>query len=611
MKSDLKGQLLSKGLVSEADIETAEARAGVDNISFQEALVNLNMVQTPELGKCLSIANELPYKKLSGLVPPKSAQNVLSAKCARHWEVFPVDYNAHINLMTMAVKDADHALKMSRIYRFLLDAQDVAFTVAPEPELLMAIKSLSRETERPVRSAQVKTLRSSETADADQGGQMAGGKPLKKWTTAIPRKKDPEEPKPVETLPVQGSVAKPSIIKTPHEDHSEQLLNSLSSAVSMLVTAHLSGKTKELSRVRTTARYCQLAAARLNFSTEQTVRLVIAAWLSALKDKPEVIRQFSSPYDLEAIIFHSGGDEASVEALVLGLVDCYHIVEKKFPNEYRDVNFVRRHLHIDWSPASAHQDIVETFLQILMDEQFMNKFDHTAGTILLVDLDGSAVTDIESPLTRAGYNVHIAGSPEEGQSFIYEAVPDFIIANATKNEDIILELCKKMKAEASSRAVPLVVLLSSYSTVRGAEFLRAGADDFLTTPVDVELLYLKIEKQMLAAAVRPAGGDEGVTGSLADMSFCDMLQMLNVSCKSMDIMVTRGDLTGRVVLRQGSVIHSQLGDIIGENAFYQLMQWHDGKFSMKECREFPEATVTSSTMSLLMEGARLADEDSR
>ena len=113
----------------------------------------------------------------------------------------------------------------------------------------------------------------------------------------------------------------------------------------------------------------------------------------------------------------------------------------------------------------------------------------------------------------------------------------------------------------------------------------------------------------MAAAERPAGHEEGVTGSLADMSFCDMLQMLNVSGKSMDISVTRGDLAGRVILKQGSVIHSELGDTIGENAFYQLMQWHDGKFAMKECSVFPESTITSSTMSLLMEGARLADED--
>ena len=218
---------------------------------------------------------------------------------------------------------------------------------------------------------------------------------------------------------------------------------------------------------------------------------------------------------------------------------------------------------------------------------------------------------MESPLTRAGYKVHVVGNAEDAQAFSYETLPDFIIANATRNEPVVLEFCKQMKSDVNSRAVPLEVLVPESSKVRGAEFLRAGADDFLGMPVDVELLYLKIEKQMTAASSRPGGPEEGVTGSLADMSFCDMLQMLNASGKSMDITITRGEQTGKVILQEGNVIHSDLGDIIGENAFYALMQWEDGNFTMVECTEFPEPTVTSSTMSLLMEGARLADEEAR
>jgi hypothetical protein len=135
MKHNLKDQLISSGLVSEADIKKALDEAEKDKISFQDALVNLHIVTMPDLGKCLSITHGLPYKPLIGHIPPKSVENSLSAKCATHWEVCAVDYNPHLNLMTMAVKDAEHAKKMSRIYRFLLDTLDVAFTVASEPEV--------------------------------------------------------------------------------------------------------------------------------------------------------------------------------------------------------------------------------------------------------------------------------------------------------------------------------------------------------------------------------------------------------------------------------------------------------------------------------------------
>ena len=101
---------------------------------------------------------------------------------------------------------------------------------------------------------------------------------------------------------------------------------------------------------------------------------------------------------------------------------------------------------------------------------------------------------------------------------------------------------------------------------------------------------------------------EGVSGSLADMSFSDLVQVLSAGGKSMDVSVTNEAEVGRIVLKEGNVVHAEAGSVTGEQAFYVLMQWEVGQFSMSECQEFPEATVTSSTMSLLMEGARLADE---
>jgi hypothetical protein len=59
---------------------------------------------------------------------------------------------------------------------------------------------------------------------------------------------------------------------------------------------------------------------------------------------------------------------------------------------------------------------------------------------------------------------------------------------------------------------------------------------------------------------------------------------------------------------EGNVMHAETEGAVGEAAFYRLMQWKSGDFSMKECSVFPEPTVTASTMSLLMEGARIVDE---
>lgn len=598
MDSELRNCLIEAGLVTEKQIGTAEEHARKTGSSLDHALVSLDIVKMQDLGKCLSLIHKMPYRELLRQTPPDSARNFLSARCARRWKAFPLDYKPRVNLLTMAVSGSASAEKLHRTYRFLLDAQDVAFTVASEVEITNAIQKLWPEKER-LKQGVSSRAKQSATIKTDTRDSKSCG--LQSWRSA---KDETATPSPAQGMPAQS---KPQKVKVTDE-HMEQILNSLTSAVSLLVITNLAGKTKELSRVRTSVRYCQLVAARLNLTTEQTVRIVIAAWLSALKDRPEIIKQFSSPYNIEHLIFPSNTSEKDTETLVLTLIDCYQDVEINFPDECRDVNLVRRHLHVEWPSSGAHPDIIETFLQVLMDEQFMNKFDHNAGTILLIDHHGTAATEIESPIKRAGYSIHVTGNTEEAQAFLYETTPNLILANTAESETEILNLCQQIKSNQGTKAIPLLVLLPKSSKLRGAEFLRAGADDFLSFPVDIELLYLKIEKQLVTVSTRASTGDEGVTGSLADMSFSDMLQMLSVSYKSMEITVTRGDEHGKVFLQQGNVIHAQLGDVSGENAFYKLMHWYDGKFSMKECSVFPEATITSSTMSLLMEGARLADE---
>jgi two-component system chemotaxis response regulator CheB len=76
----------------------------------------------------------------------------------------------------------------------------------------------------------------------------------------------------------------------------------------------------------------------------------------------------------------------------------------------------------------------------------------------------------------------------------------------------------------------------------------------------------------------------------------------------MEIVLTRGDREGHVFIEDGEVIHAETGDTEGEQAFYTLMQWREGTFTTRQCAAFPVRTIQSSVMSLLMEGARLADE---
>ena len=76
----------------------------------------------------------------------------------------------------------------------------------------------------------------------------------------------------------------------------------------------------------------------------------------------------------------------------------------------------------------------------------------------------------------------------------------------------------------------------------------------------------------------------------------------------MDLNGPKGE--GRVFIREGDVIHAEMGPHIGNDAFYSMMSWNEGDFSTHQCTDFPEQTIHESMMSLLMEGARQNDEES-
>ena len=528
--------------------------------------------ESESAGQAQAMRHAMPYQALTDDPSALAARAVLSTACARRWHAYPIRYDPYNSLLTLAVSDMEQAERIERIHRFFMSSFDLAFTIATVAEISESIERLfGRGNQPPVKKPKLKRI------------PAPWGSPRR----AVAEQETDEAPTPDTAAPAESSA---------------ELSGALTSAVSLLVSAHLGDRDDTLGRVRACARYCRLMATRVNLSVDGTSRLVLAAWLSALRNKRHVIRQFASPYDLESIIY---GQHECVESLILTLIECYQELESESPETCGDVNQVRRNLHVRWPAASTSQDILETFLQVLMDEQFLGAFDKAAGHILLMDPSGGLADELETSLGRSGYTMTVVSAPLAAQEFFFDRSADMILVRAEQRGADAQGCCRQLKTDPATKDVPLLVLLPSDCDLRDAEFLRTGADDCLNLPVDMELLYLKIEKQRKVGGTTNRGG---VQGSLSDMSFCDMMQVLSAGAKNTAITMTSGDHQGTVFLKNGDVVHAELDGQTGEHAFYQFMRWEDGTFYMVECSDFPEPTITSSTMSLLMEGARLADE---
>ncbi|MCP4662444.1 MAG: DUF4388 domain-containing protein [bacterium] len=97
-------------------------------------------------------------------------------------------------------------------------------------------------------------------------------------------------------------------------------------------------------------------------------------------------------------------------------------------------------------------------------------------------------------------------------------------------------------------------------------------------------------------------------GSLKELPLPDIIQLVSVSGKTGAFVLTSSEQTGEIYLRDGEMVHSQVGGLQGEEAVYELAIWQEGQFTFKPGLETDQHTIKKSNTNLLMEAARRIDE---
>jgi hypothetical protein len=97
-------------------------------------------------------------------------------------------------------------------------------------------------------------------------------------------------------------------------------------------------------------------------------------------------------------------------------------------------------------------------------------------------------------------------------------------------------------------------------------------------------------------------------GSLAELHLPDIIQLVSVSGKTGVFRLTEGPNKGEIFLKEGRIVHAELGSLAGEEAVYALATWKAGEFRFDSGVAAPRETIQKSNTSLLMEAARRLDE---
>ncbi|HNX49847.1 MAG TPA: DUF4388 domain-containing protein [Thermoanaerobaculaceae bacterium] len=103
---------------------------------------------------------------------------------------------------------------------------------------------------------------------------------------------------------------------------------------------------------------------------------------------------------------------------------------------------------------------------------------------------------------------------------------------------------------------------------------------------------------------------EGLQGSLATTNIIDLLQFLNASGKTGELLLTQpaDGYEAHVYMVKGNLVHVVAGTLAGMEALVALIGWAHGSFHFYDSILSPKNTMLLPTQQALMEAIRIQDE---
>jgi two-component system response regulator HydG len=114
--------------------------------------------------------------------------------------------------------------------------------------------------------------------------------------------------------------------------------------------------------------------------------------------------------------------------------------------------------------------------------------------ILVVDDEPNARTGLEKLLRQDGYDVDVADDGAAALVVAGDRPPDLVVTDLKMPRMDGVELLKRLRAQDIDLPVIMVTAFSDVTSAVTA--MRAGADDYITKPVDFDALSLSIERSL-------------------------------------------------------------------------------------------------------------------
>jgi adenylate cyclase len=121
--------------------------------------------------------------------------------------------------------------------------------------------------------------------------------------------------------------------------------------------------------------------------------------------------------------------------------------------------------------------------------------------LLIVDDQPMNVDILQTRLAVHGYDILTAYDGEEALAVAYAEQPDLILLDIMMPKMDGIEVCQRLKAESSLPFMPIIMVTAKADTSDVVAGLDAGADEYLTKPVDQTALVARVKSMLRIKAL--------------------------------------------------------------------------------------------------------------
>lgn len=120
----------------------------------------------------------------------------------------------------------------------------------------------------------------------------------------------------------------------------------------------------------------------------------------------------------------------------------------------------------------------------------------TPARILIADDNPDNLEIFRTRLATQGYEIIVATNGEEALSLARTHTPDLLLLDVMMPKMDGIDVCRNLKADPSLPFVPIIIITAKSGTQDVITALEAGADEYLTKPIDHGALVARVKSML-------------------------------------------------------------------------------------------------------------------